>query len=295
MLGTRHHAVGITIDWAYAPSEVKVLVSPDGANFAEASPWQTNPDDIVSFMDHVMFDSSLPVVTVTVVMRNPREWKYFGLNNVGLIVEMGPTMFVSGATFPSGPLCLVSSRKQYDVSLTPCFDAIASGNGKEIFVRADDGTLSSATDPSKCLLLASGDETNGRKVVKGLCKYAIDAENGRGVLEPTASGQLKFTKMGNYCASVDGNLFHENVAAASTIVASSNQNGHPPEHAINTFDDATSYWASASEQFANATIDVTLDFGKNVHVEQIEIDWELPAKATPKPNSTCNISLRHRY
>jgi hypothetical protein len=33
------------------------------------------------------------------------------------------------------------------------------------------------------------------------------------------------------------------------------------------------------EQFANATVDVTLDFGKSVHVEQIEIEWELPAKS----------------
>ena len=269
------------------------MVSPDGTNFAEANPWQTNPNEIVSFVDHVMFDASLPVAAVTVVMRHPRAWKYFGLNHLGLIVRPGPTMFISGATSPSGPLCLASSRKQYDVSLIRCFDAITSGGGDEVFVLGDDGTLSSATDVSQCLLLANGEENGLNKVGKNDCRYATDAEDGRGVFEPTATGQLRFSKMGNYCASARGDVVHKNVAAGSAIHASSNQDGHPPELTIDGLGDATSYWASASEQFANVTIDVTLDFGKSVHIERIEIDWELPAKADHQQVSMCHFSLLH--
>ena len=286
MLGVRRQAAGLTIDWAYAPTEMKVLASPDGANFVEAVPWQMNPNDIASFVDHMMFDASLPVATITVVMRNPRAWKYFGLNSVELIAEPGPTMLASGATSLSGPLCVVSPHEQHVVSLAPCLDTIAKGNGDEIFVLGDDGKLSSASDSSQCLMLASGEA--GNQIVKSPCRYAADAGDGRGVLEPTPTGQLKFSKMGNYCASTEGDLLLKDIAIDSTTHATSNQDGHPPEHALDGFDDAT-YWASDPQQFANVTIDFTLDIGKYVSMDQIDIEWKMPAKEKSDQAHMCNF------
>jgi hypothetical protein len=95
---------------------------------------------------------------------------------------------------------------------------------------------------------------------------------------PSATGQLKLLKTGNACASVEGDLDTKNVAIGSTVHATSTQHGREPENAVNGFSDV-SYWASAVEQSANATVDFTIDFGVNAYVELIEIVWEMPAKS----------------
>ena len=42
VLNSRRVALGSKVDWAYAPAEVKVLTSSDGANFEEARCWQSS-------------------------------------------------------------------------------------------------------------------------------------------------------------------------------------------------------------------------------------------------------------
>ena len=66
-MGLRRAAYGVKLswafgDWAYAPGEFKLPVSPDGANFGEA---------------------------VTVVARLPRAWGYFSLRSLSLIAGPG--------------------------------------------------------------------------------------------------------------------------------------------------------------------------------------------------------------
>jgi len=201
------------------------------------------------------------------------------LNSVGLIVEPGSAMFVNGATSGSGPFCLMSSRKHNHVSLGSCLNAIASGRGDEIFMIADEGTVSSATEPEQCLMLSSGDTSDSRAIVKGSCSFAMNEGNGLGMVVPNAKGQLKLSKTGNYCVSVNGEVHAKNVASGADIRASSSQNGHAAENAIDGVDGHSTYWASAPEQSASATVDVTIDFGKTVHIETLQIDWELPAKS----------------
>ena len=44
ILNSRRSALGLKIDWAYSPGEVKILTSSDGANFEEAKCWQPSTD-----------------------------------------------------------------------------------------------------------------------------------------------------------------------------------------------------------------------------------------------------------
>merc|ERR1719161_1284984 len=100
--------------------------------------------------------------TVTVVMRGPRAWGYFGLNSASVIVDSGPVMLVSGSTSASGELCVVTSGEK--LSLNLCVDAIASGTGNEIFRMSDDGLLLSTMRPDACVSLVDGDASDGGRL-----------------------------------------------------------------------------------------------------------------------------------
>lgn len=95
---------------------MKILTSSDGANFEEAKCWQTNTRTEVAFEESFMFAAPRTVKAVTIAMRSPRSWGYFGINSATLIAEPGPFMLVrcvrprvflqllsGGAAFPHPP------------------------------------------------------------------------------------------------------------------------------------------------------------------------------------------------
>ena len=94
VLNSRRVALGLKVDWAYAPGEVKVLTSSDGANFEEAKCWQSSTRGEVAFEESFMLDAPRSVKAVSVTMRSPQSWGYFGINSVALIAEPGPFMLV---------------------------------------------------------------------------------------------------------------------------------------------------------------------------------------------------------
>lgn len=94
ILNSRRSALGLKIDWAYSPGEVKILTSSDGANFEEAKCWQPSSRAEVAYVETFMFDAPLNVKAVTISMRSPLSWGYFGINSVALLAEPGPYMLV---------------------------------------------------------------------------------------------------------------------------------------------------------------------------------------------------------
>jgi len=131
-----YNVLGVNINWAYAPGEFKILTSADGGNFEEAACWSASSRSDVSFEEAVMFDSAKTAKAVTIVMRGPKSWNYFGLNEVSLIVESGYSfMLVSSETASEGEQCVTST------GLKSCLSAIAAGTGEEVFSLNDDGNL----------------------------------------------------------------------------------------------------------------------------------------------------------
>ena len=111
VLDSRRVALGVKVDWAYAPGEVKVLTSSDGANFEEAKCWQSSTRTEVAFEESLMFDTPRNVKAVAITMRSPQSWGYFGINSAALIAEPGPFMLVRCAAAPLsllglGRLCI---------------------------------------------------------------------------------------------------------------------------------------------------------------------------------------------
>jgi hypothetical protein len=187
---------GISLSWAYSPSEFKILTSPDGANFVESACWRSSGGEAASYVEHVMFDTSLPVRAVAVVMRGPRAWGHFGLNAVSIIAGSSAGLLVSGATSPGGELCVVGSA--IGLSLKPCLDALAAGTGEEIFQLSDEGFLLSADRPDACVILADGDAAGGGRFLVSSCRTALEAEDGRAVFKMSSTGQLHLA-LGHLC------------------------------------------------------------------------------------------------
>jgi len=108
---SRRVALGVKVDWAYAPGEVKILTSSDGANFEEAKCWQTSTRPEAAYEESFMFDAPRNVKAVTIAMQAPQSWGYFGINSVSLIAEPGPLMLVrkacSFALFASDAVCCI--------------------------------------------------------------------------------------------------------------------------------------------------------------------------------------------
>ena len=190
---SRRKALGVKVDWAYAPGDVKILTSSDGANFEEAKCWQTNTRTEVAFEESFMFAAPRTVKAVTIAMRSPRSWGYFGINSATLIAEPGPFMLVrcvrphvflqlvsgsaafalpqSGITTLDGEQCLVVGSS--GIHLEPCLEAIAAGDGREVLQL--DGVICWSIPITLLLmlcfhlLLAQGrpDRQRGRRCLRG--------------------------------------------------------------------------------------------------------------------------------
>merc|ERR1712039_81664 len=158
-------------------------------NFFEASCWLQASQKDASYTEHIAFEQAVPVRSLTVLMRGPRSWNYFGLNGIALLTEPGPIMLVSGMTAAAGERCIVSTNG--GLSLGQCVDAIASGTGEEVFRLSEGGLLMSARTPDQCAFLADGDATAGGSLALASCRTVGRADDGRGIFKPTSDGQLR--------------------------------------------------------------------------------------------------------
>lgn len=215
VLNVRRKALGVKLNWfpallflrpslhvcfpfrAYGPGEFKVLVSNDGGNFEEAACWRSTTRSEVSYSESVMFDTALTVKSLTVVMKAPMPWGYFGLNDVSLISSGDePFMMISGSTSSSGERCLTASGAK--LSTEACLDAIASGDGRDVFKFQGEQIAHVASN--MCISLINGDAGH-----VGLqdCKVAAKAQDGRSSWKLTSNAQLKMPRMGNYCLTLE--------------------------------------------------------------------------------------------
>jgi len=273
LLYSRRVALGVKVDWAYSPGEVKVLTSSDGANFEEAKCWHPSTRSEAAFKEVFMFDAPRHVKAVTIAMRTPQSWSYFGINSAALITEPGPLMLVSGITSAAGEQCLIADASE--INLAPCLEAIATGTGKEVMQFDQDGQLVSMMDGS-CLTLLNGDAAGGGVLAMQECGASASSGDGRTSFVVAPNGQLKLPRMGNYCVTfLGGGGFDTNVAQDADTSATSSDASQPVGNLVDG--DAQSYWASGSDP--TNPVDVQLDLSTTSQIKSIEIEWEHPAQA----------------
>ena len=155
------------------------MTSSDGGNFEEVACYRKTTRTEVSYEEWVMFDTAKNLKALTIAMRSPMQWQYFGINDVALIVEPYPFMLVNGIT---GEECIVATNGE--LRTAPCLDTIAEGSGSEVFQFQGEGQI---------LNLASNTCIHpGGKLSVGKC-------NSDSSFEMASNGQLTLSPMGNYC------------------------------------------------------------------------------------------------
>lgn len=274
ILNSRRSAMGLKIDWAYSPGEVKILTSSDGANFEEAKCWQSSTRAEVAYVETFMFDTPLNVKAVTISMRSPLSWGYFGINSVALLAEPGPYMLVSGITSAVGEQCLTNAGA-LGVIPEPCLEAIAAGDGREVLKFDADGQIVSMKD-GLCMTLVDGDTTAGGALQMQECSSSVESGDGRSVFATTPSGQIKMPRLGNYCLTMSGDGATKLDIAPSADVSATSSSA---QHTANSIVDGTSesHWASGFDP--TSPVDVVLDFGASKVIETVSIEWEHPPLA----------------
>jgi len=270
-LNSRRVATGVKVDWAYAPGEVKILTSSDGSNFDEVKFWQSSARAEVAFEETLMFPTPQSVKAVTIAMRSPQSWGYFGINSVALLAEPGPFMLVSGITSVAGEQCLVASAS--GINLETCLEAIAAGDGREVMQLDRDGQLVAG---SACVALVDAETAGGGTLDLETCSDSAESGDGRTVFALTPKGQLKLPRVGDYCLTMAGDGVSDSDVARGAGLAATSSNA---QHAVkNVADgDAQSYWASGSDPVG--PVDLQLDFRSMKQIKVVEIDWEHPAQA----------------
>merc|ERR1719195_1109722 len=112
-----------------------------------------------------MFDVPRSLKTLSLVMRSPKAWGFFGINEISMLVS---------DSADAEELCLVSDNGA--VGVDRCLDAIARGSGEDVFSLNGASQLVSATT-GECVSLA------GKRVVMQDCEEAVVAGDDRSLFQ----------------------------------------------------------------------------------------------------------------
>lgn len=88
-LDQRFPAYGLKVDWAYAPSWVKVEYSPDGKHFQTAIDWKQEDTGYgnEAYAQDLLFDTVKNVKALKIVMKGGQPWTFVGINQAALIAS----------------------------------------------------------------------------------------------------------------------------------------------------------------------------------------------------------------
>ena len=183
---------------AYGPGEVQILVSSDGGNFEEASCWRAATRSEVAYRETIMFGREQKVKAVSIVMKSPMPWGYFGLNDVSLLTSGEESfMIVSGERSDGAEQCLTVVGSE--IVIDSCLDALAAVDGREVFRFHHQRLVHVA---SGLCVAAAGDNSFHAELqdcAGGSVAYAV-----RSIWQVTSNAQLKLPRMGNSCLTQRG-------------------------------------------------------------------------------------------
>ena len=173
-------------------------MSNDGGNFEEASCWRAATRNEVAYRETIMFERAQKVKAVSIVMKSPMPWGYFGLNDVTLLTSGDESfMIVTGDKSNGAEQCLTVVGTE--ILVNGCLDALASLDGREIFRFHHQRLMHVA---SGLCVAAAGDDTYQAEMQD--CGLSSDAHATRSVWQLTANAQLKLPRMGDSCLTFRG-------------------------------------------------------------------------------------------
>jgi hypothetical protein len=189
--------------------------------------------------------------------------------------ESAAFMLVSGITAQQ-EFCLSVESGNIGVDgagvvLERCAEAVAAGDGREIFSLQVGGQMANVAG-GKCVGLHDGDVADGGQIVLVDCDTASQ-------WEALGNGQLKLKDAGDLCLSQQGlGPGRTDVAANAAVLASSTANviSHGAAMAVDA--SAATFWASKFDD-VKEPVDFVIDVGEVQRLHSVELSWEFPARA----------------
>lgn len=174
-----------------------------------------------------------------------------------------PVIMLTSGVSGAKEMCL--SAHGADLALESCMNAIAAGDGREIWAFQSGGQLLNVAS-NRCL--GSGSLAAGGSVELVECSSAPK-------VELKANGQLK---LGSVCLSQHGSTVGAmNVAenAGASASSSASDSGHSPSAALDQ--NEASFWASGYDEAGPVEFEV--DLGMQESLDSVSIKWEYPARS----------------
>lgn len=177
---------------------MKILVSGDGGNFEEATPWRSASRADVSYEETIVFDSPRMVKSLTISMKAPLAWGFYGISDVSLLSSGDENvMLVSGKASGKSERCLVMAGGSLGVA--DCLDAVAAGDGQEVFSLRDQKLVHVVS--GQCAGMASAESTS---VSFAACPNAEKGNDGQYTWQLNSKDQLTLRNAGASCLVIIG-------------------------------------------------------------------------------------------
>jgi len=274
---------GVQVSWVHAPSEVRVLTSPDGSNFEEAACWQPSGKHEDSFVQTLEFSRTFRAQVVTIAMRTAGPSSYFAISDVSLQTASDePIMLISGVTSEE-EMCVVTENGNTAqagalVTLQSCNGAIAAGDGRELWKMSESGQLVSVVG-SKCVVLGGNSAIGGGVVELSDCEAAAEAGDGRSFWELSPSAQLSMARGGGYCMVLSGSVTSSGKDVSKTATAKATATKDAAHSASHVLDgDSSTFWSSPAADAITGPVSMTLELAETTRVDKISIDWQDTAR-----------------
>lgn len=274
---------GVQISWVHAPSEVRVLTSPDGSNFEEAACWQPSGKNEDSFIQSIEFSRTFRAQVVTIAMRTAGSSGYFSISEVVLSTANDePIMLINGITADE-EMCVVTENGNNGqsgalITLQSCNSAIAAGDGRELWRMTESGQMKSVVG-NKCVVLGGNSASGGGIIELSDCEAAAEAGDGRSFWDLSPSAQLSMARGGGYCMVLSGSVSNSGQDVsnkASAKATATKDDTHSASHILDG--DSSTYWSSPSADSLSGPVSVTLELAELTRVDKVAIEWQDAAR-----------------
>merc|ERR1719313_2736359 len=237
-----------------------------------------------AYTETFQFSSAHKAKAVAIAMRGPRASGYFGISQVVMeSAAAAPTMLVAGVT-AAEELCVAVENGSVGqrgalVTAEPCAEAIAAGDGREVFVMTEAGQLAvGGAGSGLCAILAGNSASGGGEIELDDCEAAAETGDGRSFWALAPSGQLTMGG-GSHCMVLAGGSCGNGADVAPTATVSATATADSAHGAEKLTDgDATSYWQSPpAETLAGGALSLGFELAATARVSSVVIDWQEPA------------------
>merc|ERR1719313_1684075 len=237
-----------------------------------------------AYTETFQFSSAHKAKAVAIAMRGPRASGYFGISQVVMeSAAAAPTMLVAGVT-AAEELCVAVENGSVGqrgalVTAEPCAEAIAAGDGREVFVMTEAGQLAvGGAGSGLCAILAGNSAAGGGEIELDDCEAAAETGDGRSFWALAPNGQLTMGG-GSHCMVLAGGSGGNGADVAPTATVSATATADSAHGAEKLTDgDATSYWQSPpAETLAGGALSLGFELAATARVSSVVIDWQEPA------------------